>query len=125
MSKPDLDPSIPREFLCAINGHVMKEPVRSLKSGTTFEKATIELWLATRGSVCPITGETLTREDLREDDELRSKIMRYYHVLSAEIVIICIEFNVLISTAMCCCRYHIQQTSMREASNFNDDLYDF
>lgn len=29
---------IPKEFLCAINGHVMKEPVRAMASNLTFEK---------------------------------------------------------------------------------------
>ena len=54
----------------------MKEPVRAMTSGVCFEKATIELWIATRGSVCPISGEPLQRNDLREDDELRNRIMR-------------------------------------------------
>merc|ERR1711871_527656 len=88
---------IPREFLCAINGHVMKEPVRAMTSNICFEKATIEVWLATRGSICPITHETLERSDLREDDDLRSRIMRY----------------------------HIQQTTFKQQSNPEDDLYDF
>jgi len=74
--KTTADPTIPKEFLCAVNGHVMKEPVRAMTSGVCFEKATIELWLATRGSVCPISGEPLQRNDLREDDELRNRIMR-------------------------------------------------
>ena len=47
--------AVPAEFLCAINGHVMKAPLRCRESGLVFEKATIELWLTSRGSVCPIT----------------------------------------------------------------------
>jgi len=88
---------IPKEFLCAINGHVMKEPVKATTSGVTFEKATIEVWLATRGSICPITNEPLDQSDLKEDDELRSRIMRY----------------------------QIQQTTFKQTSNPEDDLYDF
>lgn len=90
--------SIPGEFLCAINGHVMKEPMRATTSGLVFERATIELWLATRGQVCPLTHEPLLKEQLVQDDELKNKIMRY----------------------------HIQQTAMRVTSaNDDDDLYDF
>lgn len=37
-------PGMPPEFLCAINGHVMKNPVTS-PTGHTFEKETIEYWL--------------------------------------------------------------------------------
>jgi len=95
--KNKYDPSIPKEFLCAINGHVMKEPVRATTSGLVFERATIELWLSTRGSVCPITQEALYLDDLEPENELRSKIMRY----------------------------HIQQTSLRTSTNADDDLYDF
>ena len=91
------DDSIPTEFLCAINGHVMKAPVRARTSNLVFEKATIELWLSSRGSVCPLTGDPLTKEDLVPDDELRNKIKRY----------------------------HIQQTSRRNAPQEEDDLYDF
>ena len=91
------DPSLPKEFLCAINGHVMKDPVRSHTTNLVFERATIELWLNTRGAVCPITNTILEKKDLVPDDELRNRIMRY----------------------------HIQQTSLRTAGSNNDDLYDF
>lgn len=95
--KVSADPTIPKEFICAINGHVMKEPVRCLASGLVYERATIELWLATRGCVCPITNAPLERSDLVADDDLRNRIKRY----------------------------HIQQTSMRTAAKMEDDLYDF
>ena len=76
----------------------MKDPVKSLISGIVFERATIELWLTSRGSVCPITGETLTKSDLISDDDLKNRIKRY----------------------------HIQQTSRRRATPMpEDDLYDF
>ena len=98
------DSSLPQEFLCAINGHVMKDPVRCAKTGLVFEKATIEIWLSTRGHVCPITNQPLTADELQPDPELRKQIMRY----------------------------HIQQTSRPVAASSSssaaaadDDLYDF
>ena len=33
VTKRESDSAIPSEFLCAINGHVMKEPLRSRTSG--------------------------------------------------------------------------------------------
>jgi hypothetical protein len=62
-----------KEFLCAINGHVMKNPVKVRSSGLVFEEATIDLWLNTRGAVCPITNTFLDRSDLLADDELRNR----------------------------------------------------
>jgi hypothetical protein len=62
-----------QEFLCAINGHVMKEPVKARTTGLVFECATIELWLSTRGAVCPITNTQLLRTDLTPDDDLRNR----------------------------------------------------
>ena len=65
--------SAPKEFRCAINGHVMKHPVAS-PHGHVFERATIELWLSRNGSVCPLSGEPLVAADLAADDKLRRKI---------------------------------------------------
>jgi len=86
------------EFACEINGHLMKDPVRA-PNGHVFEKATILLWLETRGSVCPLTGDALCAEDLVPDKELRSKIMRH----------------------------HISHAFKQDngASELGDDLYDF
>lgn len=75
----------------------MKEPVRVASSGLVFELATIDLWLATRGAVCPITNTHLERKDLEPADDLRNRIKRY----------------------------HIQQTSLRSTNVNDDDLYDF
>lgn len=76
----DYDPALPKEFLCAINNHVMQEPMRvvrrngvAIDDGLVFEKATIEIWLQTRGGVCPITREPLSANDLELDVELRNK----------------------------------------------------
>ena len=64
---------IPLEFCCAINGHLMKDPVSS-PGGVVYERDTIEVWLASRGSICPISGDVLVRDDLRDAEELRYKI---------------------------------------------------
>lgn len=96
-NKQKADPSIPKEFLCSVNGHVMKDPIRDVSSGLVFERATIELWLQTRGSVCPITHNPLERNDLVPDDDLKNKIKRY----------------------------QIQQTSLRSNATAEEDLYDF
>jgi len=94
--KKPTDPSVPAKFVCAINGHVMKDPVKST-TGYFFERATIELWLGTRGSICPISNAPLTVDDIEPATDLRNEIKRY----------------------------HIQQTSLRTANNHDDDLYDF
>jgi hypothetical protein len=51
----------------------MKEPVKARSTGLVFEQSTIELWLATRGSVCPISNTQLEKSDLVPDDELRNR----------------------------------------------------
>ncbi|CBJ29425.1 conserved unknown protein [Ectocarpus siliculosus] len=51
---------MPKEFLCAINGHMMKLPVRS-PHGHVFELSTILLWLESRGRVCPFSGKPLSK----------------------------------------------------------------
>lgn len=96
-AKSEAGDDIPKEFLCAINGHVMKDPVKVSSSGIVFERSTIELWLQTRGAVCPITNGHLDRDMLEPEDDLRNRIKRY----------------------------HIQQTAMRTAASGDDDLYDF
>lgn len=68
---------MPKEFTCEINGHLLKQPMRT-PSGHVFEYATIKLWLETRGSICPLTGKELTMKDLTPDDELRTRIMRHH-----------------------------------------------
>lgn len=56
----------------------MKEPVRAKSSGLVFERATIELWLDTRGAVCPISNTHLEREDLEAAEDLRSRQVSTY-----------------------------------------------
>ena len=67
----------PPEYLCAINGHVMKDPVRS-KYGHCFERATIELWQQQQGQVCPLTGQQLSKEDLEAAKDLKLQIEQFH-----------------------------------------------
>lgn len=63
------------QFLCALTGTVMKNPVSS-PYGQTFEKESILRWLEENGSICPITGKTLTAEDLKTNQEVASKLIQ-------------------------------------------------
>ncbi|KAH8053207.1 hypothetical protein JL721_10717 [Aureococcus anophagefferens] len=78
--KPVADGAVPRRLCCAINGHLMRDPVRARGKphAPAFERETIELWLETRGSVCPITGAPLEKIDLAADAALRNEIVRYH-----------------------------------------------
>ena len=80
----------------------MKEPART-PAGLVFEKQTIILWLETRGSVCPITGEPLTVDELVDDSALRSRIIAW-------------QISRNQSTL---------QTSVSAMHGDEDDLYDF
>lgn len=71
------DGGFPPEFRCAINGHLMSDPVRT-PQGHCCERATIELWLRTRGQVCPLTHLPLTRDGLEPDMALRGRIQRWH-----------------------------------------------
>ena len=75
------DGRVPKRLCCCINGHLMRDPVISstfpAKDRVSYERETIELWLKTRGSLCPITGRVLTLEDLEPDVALRNEIVRF------------------------------------------------
>lgn len=99
----------------------MKEPVRSKKSGLVFERATIEVWLATRGSVCPITHEPLYREDLEVDEDLRS---RYAHDDDDRIDIdddgdVFVEFaDITFRRQHCASQHHMMRTCTTSKRHF-------
>ena len=93
---------VPPEFRCAINGHLLKEPART-PQGLVFERATIKLWLETRGSVCPLTGEALTLDDLIDDRDLRARIVSWQLAKTQKTL----------------------ATSVSAAHGDEDDLYDF
>ena len=63
---------------CAINGHILREPVRSRQTQRVYERATIDLWLSTHGHVCPVGGKALVPGDLYLDERLRDRILRWH-----------------------------------------------
>eukprot|EP00756_Hemistasia_phaeocysticola_P024398 Hpha_TRINITY_DN15948_c2_g3::TRINITY_DN15948_c2_g3_i2::g.71103::m.71103 len=67
----------PSRFRCALNGHLMKDPVRS-PHGHVFERETILKWLDSAGSTCPITGKSLMKSDLEDDMGLRADIASWH-----------------------------------------------
>jgi hypothetical protein len=67
---------MPTEFLCAINGHVMKNPMNS-PYGHVFERETIEYWIYQSGSICPLTGKVLRKEDLVLNKPLQERILAW------------------------------------------------
>ena len=91
---------LPSEFLCAINGQCLKEPMRSkLNTSLVFEKKTIEGWFERCGHVCPITSTPLKPTDLFFDESLAKQITSFM----------------------------IQQSYQKNSSNFADeeDMYSF
>lgn len=69
-----VDPSAaPAELCCAIDGKLMGTPIRS-PFGHVFEEDTLQQWIGSCGSVCPITGQPLRREDCEPDLEIQNKV---------------------------------------------------
>ena len=101
----------PERFRCAINGHVMKEPVRS-PHGQTFERATIEQWLMRQGSICPFTGNELQKSQLVRAEDLESEIA-VFHVRRA--MAASAQISAVGSSG----------AGPRAADDDADDLYDF
>ena len=91
---------LPSEFLCAMNGQCLKEPMRSkINRSLVFEKKTIEGWFERCGNVCPITSTPLKPSDLVYDDNLAKQITSFM----------------------------IQQSYQKNNNNFadDDDMYSF
>ena len=74
---PVLEDNVPKEFLCAINQHIMRRPLRS-PHGHVYEAETILAWLKEHGHVCPMSGAPLSSEDLVSDDELKRGIQEHH-----------------------------------------------
>ena len=52
----------PDDFLCPITRMIMDDPVYSLHTGLSYEKAAIEKWLSREGkNYCPVTYVSLFR----------------------------------------------------------------
>eukprot|EP01065_Artemidia_motanka_P048814 TRINITY_DN796_c0_g2_i1.p1 TRINITY_DN796_c0_g2~~TRINITY_DN796_c0_g2_i1.p1 ORF type:complete len:620 (+),score=198.50 TRINITY_DN796_c0_g2_i1:222-2081(+) len=67
----------PANFRCSLNGHLMKDPVRS-PHGHVFERETIMKWLESAGSTCPFTGKPMASGDLQDDLDLRAAIASWH-----------------------------------------------
>ncbi|CAD7961094.1 unnamed protein product [Amoebophrya sp. A120] len=66
----------PPEFRCEIDGKVMTNPIRS-PYGNYFEKKTLEKWIESCGSVCPLTQKPLRLEDCVSDKEMKHKVVAW------------------------------------------------
>eukprot|EP01063_Lacrimia_lanifica_P015948 TRINITY_DN22598_c0_g1_i1.p1 TRINITY_DN22598_c0_g1~~TRINITY_DN22598_c0_g1_i1.p1 ORF type:complete len:624 (+),score=249.32 TRINITY_DN22598_c0_g1_i1:86-1957(+) len=67
----------PARFRCSLNGHLMKDPMRS-PHGHVFERDSIMKWIDHSGSTCPITGKLLQLKDLTPDKELSFEITSWH-----------------------------------------------
>lgn len=103
--------AVPVELLCAINGHIMRQPVRARHrpGGPVFERDTIEKWLDRAGSVCPISG-TVRRLHLPSCVKQRSQ-MRSQTLMKADLVTDkALEARIT--------QWHIQRALSRQAQLF-------
>lgn len=66
----------PDDMRCAVDGKVMVNPLRS-PFGHSFEKKTLEKWIANCGSVCPISGKPLRLEECEPDQEMKKRIVKF------------------------------------------------
>lgn len=68
-------PQVGNKLACALSGNTMKCPVIS-PYGHNFEKEVIEQWIRQQGSVCPLTGNPLSLEELKPNKALQGEIMQ-------------------------------------------------
>lgn len=69
-------PNAPAHMRCAIDGKLMKDPVRS-PHGHAFERSTLERWVSSCGSVCPVTSRQLRLQECGTDVELQQEIRQW------------------------------------------------
>ncbi|GKV01592.1 hypothetical protein SLEP1_g14138 [Rubroshorea leprosula] len=69
----DLGVQIPYHFRCPISLELMRDPV-TVCTGQTYDRASIESWVATGNSTCPVTRATLTDFTLIPNHTLRRLI---------------------------------------------------
>lgn len=70
---------IPHEFYCSISQDIMKDPVKT-KDGFTYDRESIERWLATSWK-SPLTGLELESKALLPNNELKIQIEKFYKKL--------------------------------------------
>ena len=73
---PALEDNVPHDFLCEMNHHIMRKPVRT-PEGHVFEAESIEAWLK-KHNVCPISGNPLFFEDLKVHASLKKRIQEHH-----------------------------------------------
>ena len=70
----------PPHLRCQIDGKLVVHPVRSpprqaYPGGLLFERTSILQWIASVGSVCPVTSEPLRPEDLIPADDVKREVL--------------------------------------------------
>lgn len=72
----DLGVHIPYHFRCPISLELMRDPV-TVCTGQTYDRASIEAWVSTGNSTCPVTRATLTDFTLIPNHTLRRLIQEW------------------------------------------------
>ncbi|XP_068302523.1 U-box domain-containing protein 21-like [Pyrus communis] len=65
--------AIPTHFRCPISLDLMKDPV-TLSTGMTYDRSSIEMWIETGNSTCPVTNQELVSFDQIPNHALRRMI---------------------------------------------------
>ncbi|KAG6414991.1 hypothetical protein SASPL_122390 [Salvia splendens] len=69
----DISLQIPHHFRCPISLELMRDPV-TLSSGQTYDRSSIDAWLATGNTTCPVTRQPLMDFNLIPNHTLRRLI---------------------------------------------------
>ena len=82
MQSPDPRRSAPCEFLCALTGALLKEPVRvtrhsSPSTAERYEKEAMTQWVETRGTD-PATGRAITLKDIKPCRETERRLLAWH-----------------------------------------------
>jgi hypothetical protein len=70
-------PRAPIDFLCELNGHLMKDPVAT-PAGHVYERSTVLAWIGSHGTDPKEVGAALKPEDLRTPPGLSNRIMKWH-----------------------------------------------
>jgi len=73
----------PENLRCAIDGKLMATALRST-DGHVFDKESLEQWIATCGSICPVSGKPLRLEDCSEDRAIGREIVEWLRAQKSE-----------------------------------------
>ncbi|GAB2226714.1 hypothetical protein Droror1_Dr00022533 [Drosera rotundifolia] len=72
----ELEPMIPSNFICPISLDLMKDPV-TISSGITYDRYSIETWLAAGNVTCPTTNQNLTSLEPTPNHTIRKMIQNW------------------------------------------------